>query len=437
MAVGRITKRAVDALPPPSGGKRAYLWDDTLKGFGCMVTSKGAKSYIIQYRVGGRGSQTRRVTIGRHGSPWTPDRARDRAAELLEQVRRKIDPFDAEREAVKAAKKASDERAEQEAAKLNLAFSLVADAYMTGAKKSLRRWQEQQAVIDRDLRPAFANTPLPDIAPDDISEHLAKVAERSPSASLKAYIALRAIYAHAHKTQRKLFPASKSPFAEVTRPEAGGKRDRHLNNAEVRLMWEASKVLGWPFGPIYQLLLLTGIRETIIAHEFSGDPSLDHQVQSQTAIMQDRDAITATDPLKLGSVPRAAQVRRGADLLFRLEAMPTQEGGCVITQHRQRGMPILVDSEQALGKSEWADLVDDSWWLYENFASVAVRQGWGAQGLWGVRVGVPYGGGLAQLLRTSRSVLFLDGIATVTRLGVQMKRNRECGHGCPLMWEVG
>lgn len=95
-----------------------------------------------------------------------------------------------------------------------------------------------------------------------------------------------------------------------------------------------------------------------------------------------------------------------------------------------------LQPSDGFGKSEWADLVDDSWWLYENFASVAVRQGWGAQGLWGVRVGIPHGGGLAQLLRTSRSVLFLDGIATVTRLGVQMKRNPECGHGCLLVWEV-
>jgi hypothetical protein len=33
------------------------------------------------------------VTIGKHGSPWTAERARDRAVELLEQVRRKVDPF--------------------------------------------------------------------------------------------------------------------------------------------------------------------------------------------------------------------------------------------------------------------------------------------------------------------------------------------------------
>ena len=99
MATGKITKRSVDAVPVPlpGSGRREYLWDEEVKGFGLMVTDKGHRSYIAQYRIGGRSGQTRRVTIGKHGSPWTPDSARKRALELLEQVRRRIDPFDAER----------------------------------------------------------------------------------------------------------------------------------------------------------------------------------------------------------------------------------------------------------------------------------------------------------------------------------------------------
>lgn len=260
MAKGRITKRSVDAIPPPPEGKRAYLWDDTLKGFGCMVTNQGARSYLIQYRIGGRGNPTRRVTIGRHGSPWTPDTARTRAAELLEQVRRKVDPFDAQRDALTANQALADEKRAAEQALSKLAFNAVADAYIAGAKKTLRRWREQEAVIDRDLRPTFADTPLPSISADDINERLTSISERSKSAALKAHVALRAIYAHAHAKHRKLFPQSRSPFAEVERPASGSKRERHLDRREQRLMWEASKVMGWPFGPIYQLLLLTGAR---------------------------------------------------------------------------------------------------------------------------------------------------------------------------------
>src|SRR5438045_419497 len=108
MPTGKITKEAVDGLPLPPTGKRGHLWDDTLKGFGVMVTSNGARSYIVQYRTGGRGTPTRRYTIGKHGSPWTPKTARDRALAVLEQVRRRIDPLDAERAA------RAEGRAEQE-----------------------------------------------------------------------------------------------------------------------------------------------------------------------------------------------------------------------------------------------------------------------------------------------------------------------------------
>lgn len=34
MAIGRVTKKAVEAMPIPVSGKRAFLWDDQLKGFG-------------------------------------------------------------------------------------------------------------------------------------------------------------------------------------------------------------------------------------------------------------------------------------------------------------------------------------------------------------------------------------------------------------------
>jgi integrase len=260
MATGSISKRAVDAIALPEPGKRSYLWDATLKGFGCMVTDKGVRSYLIQYRIGGRGSPTRRVTIGRHGSPWTPTTARDRASELLEQVRRKVDPFDAERQALQAAKTEAKARLDADAALAKLAFNVAADDYIAKAKKSLRRATEQEQVIDRDLRPAFGGTPLPLLTSDDINDQLVKVGERSPSAALKAYVALRAICAHAHDRHRKLFPKSASPLAEVDRPKAGGQREHHLSDRDIRLLWEAARVLGWPFGPIYQLLLLTGLR---------------------------------------------------------------------------------------------------------------------------------------------------------------------------------
>lgn len=260
MATGKITKTSVEALPLPAPGKRAYLWDATLKGFGVMVTEKGARSYLIQYRMDGRASDTRRVTIGKHGSPWTAETARGRAAELLEQVRRKVDPYDAAKALLADQRREREERVKEDAKLTKLAFSVISADYVTASKKTLRRWKEQERVIERDLAPSFGQTPLPSITADDINDCINKAGKRASSAPLKAYAALRSIFAHAHANHRRLFPASASPFRDVTRPQAGGKRSDFIGNNELRLLWLACDDLGWPFGSMYRLLLLTGLR---------------------------------------------------------------------------------------------------------------------------------------------------------------------------------
>ncbi|MBW4332340.1 Arm DNA-binding domain-containing protein [Stakelama sp. CBK3Z-3] len=58
------------------------------------VTSSGAASYVLQYRMGGRESKTRRYTIGAHGSPWTPATARAEAERLSLLIAQGTDPTD-------------------------------------------------------------------------------------------------------------------------------------------------------------------------------------------------------------------------------------------------------------------------------------------------------------------------------------------------------
>ena len=85
-----ISKETVDALE--QGASDVFLWDDELRGFGVKITPKGRRSYVFQYRVGGREAKTRRWTIGSHGNPWTPKSARVEAKRLAQLVQQKIDP---------------------------------------------------------------------------------------------------------------------------------------------------------------------------------------------------------------------------------------------------------------------------------------------------------------------------------------------------------
>jgi integrase len=87
----KITKRVVDAAQNRSA---TYLIRDSeVKGFALVVTPAGAKSYAVDYRMGsGRGAPKRRLTIGKHGSPWTPEMARAEAKRLLAEVAAGRDP---------------------------------------------------------------------------------------------------------------------------------------------------------------------------------------------------------------------------------------------------------------------------------------------------------------------------------------------------------
>ena len=88
----RLSMRTVDALKP--GG---LVWDADVTGFAVRCQQK-AKVYVLKYRIAGR---QRWYTIGKHGSPWTPETARKEAKRLLGLVADGKDPADVREDAAK------------------------------------------------------------------------------------------------------------------------------------------------------------------------------------------------------------------------------------------------------------------------------------------------------------------------------------------------
>jgi integrase len=76
----KLTKRSVEKLTVRDADYIAF--DSEVNGFGVRVLPSGRRSYLVQYRSGGR---TRRIAIGQHGAV-TVDDARKRAKELLGSV---------------------------------------------------------------------------------------------------------------------------------------------------------------------------------------------------------------------------------------------------------------------------------------------------------------------------------------------------------------
>jgi integrase len=104
----KLTKRNIDGLIP--GDKRYTAFDTDIAGFALRVSPDGAKSYAVKYRAAGA---QRWFTIGRHGSPWTPESARKEALRILSEAAQGRDP---------SARKAADRQA--------LTFSELCDLYI-------------------------------------------------------------------------------------------------------------------------------------------------------------------------------------------------------------------------------------------------------------------------------------------------------------------
>src|SRR5258708_11747173 len=87
-------------------GPNEIIWDSgkgAVTGFGARRRSGDAVTYVLKYRAGGgRTGRQRWYVIGRHGSPWTPERARQEARGILGDVVDGADPA-AERDAARKA----------------------------------------------------------------------------------------------------------------------------------------------------------------------------------------------------------------------------------------------------------------------------------------------------------------------------------------------
>lgn len=265
MAVVKLTKTVVDRKSPEE--RDSYLWDTQLPRFGLRVTPSGAKIYLIQYRpksAPGFSANTRRITIGQHGKPWTIDRAREEARKLLATVDLGRDPFldrlD-ERAAEQAASAAADEIEKAAAARRRDNFAAVVKRYTDLRGKKNRSWSETKRLLQFDAVPAWGERHIADVGRADVADLLDKIAQRSPAVSRATYAALRSLFAWC--AERDL--VERSPCEGLTAPARPQARDRVLSDVELRSIWRACEPLGFPFGHLVKLLMLTGQRRAEVA----------------------------------------------------------------------------------------------------------------------------------------------------------------------------
>ena len=229
MAVGKITKRKVEGLVPGQ-----WLWDIVVKGFGARGQADGV-FYCLRYRH--RGKQ-RVYSIGRHGSPWTPDQAREKAKQLLGS-----DPV-------------GERRKNREVDSTARTFAKEVDRYLGRKQADLkpRAWVELQRHLKGHAKPLLTLR-LDEIRKATIAEVLNDIQDnRGPVSRNRFRSNLSAFFAWA--ISEGMLEAN--PVEGTAKAKENGARERTLTPSELAEVWAA---LGDDdFSNILRLLILTGQR---------------------------------------------------------------------------------------------------------------------------------------------------------------------------------
>lgn len=165
----KLTQRTLLSIKPSA--TRTYYYDETLRGFGLLVTPAGGMSWIVEYRpgVGGRGTTKRRMTLGK-STTLTPEQARTLAKQILARVQAGEDP---------AAEKAELKKAETVAELCDLYLEEAdrgAIISRRGAPKKASTLATDRGRIARHIKPLLGKKLARSVTRSDIERFLRDVA---------------------------------------------------------------------------------------------------------------------------------------------------------------------------------------------------------------------------------------------------------------------
>lgn len=174
----KITKDVLDRLEPSS--KTAFVRDSDLQGFGVRITPAGARSFIVERKMGGK---TVRHTIGRVGV-LSLSQARKEALQKLASMELGDNPND-------------QPAAASPPATSDLSLDALLEAYLkerasTNPPMKERTAKDYRALIHRCFEP-WLDKPFTGITKADVVAKMAELTKRGPTQANGAFRALRAV----------------------------------------------------------------------------------------------------------------------------------------------------------------------------------------------------------------------------------------------------
>jgi integrase len=235
----KLNQKLVRALAP---GRRQFVWDDGLPGFGVRIT-EGSTSYVVDFKVAGT---RRRVVLGSTGLIKYDD-ARGRAAEIILGAKKGLDLTKNGRCFMPTFGEVWEE-------------SLAIDRL----QRSPVTISDYEDRAKRLFLPALGTKLIGDISPADVE----KVIGSTPGDRNKAYVAalLKKTFYFARDKKHYLPETHRNPVAGLNLRGKSARRARALEAEDIErfgtalaAMEEAGEVSPW-LANLFRLSLICGLR---------------------------------------------------------------------------------------------------------------------------------------------------------------------------------
>lgn len=218
----RLTDLQIRKLKSPKSGQKTYF-DDTLSGFGVRVSQGGTKSFVVLL-----GKSRKRKTIGRYPE-FSLQKARWEARRLI-------------------GNSSLDDLTKMP----DFAFEIAKERFLADAeaRNKPRTVEEYRRLLDRHFR---FDKPLADIKRQEIMSTIERL-RGAPSEAQHAFVAIRTMMNWCFKHGL----IETSPVPRLTFSSEA--RTRVLTDLELKAVWNRAEAVGYPYGTIILLLILTGQR---------------------------------------------------------------------------------------------------------------------------------------------------------------------------------
>jgi integrase len=295
-----LTDRFLKSLKPPRDGRQYDAAKDAVvPGLRPRVMRDGQVTFVLLTRYPGSPHPTRRA-LGSYGE-LTLEKARSKARDWLELLRRGIDP------AVHEERQRHAELRQQ-----RNTFTAVVEDFIRDKLRSERKGREVERDIRREFLPVWGRRPIAEITAADVREVIKAAKDRgAPYQAHNLLVLARRLFSWA--IDQHVYGLETSPCERLKPKAIIGKKEFRTrifdDDDEWRAFWRATARLGYPYGPLFRMLALTGQRKSEVAEAHWSEFDLSRKLWTIPAERMKADAphaVPLTDDViaVLESLPR-------------------------------------------------------------------------------------------------------------------------------------